>query len=197
MKNTISLIAITIILSWADGFSQNTNSYGRYSVGAGFGRQKVGFPMLELLAFPPHSSFWAEVCRDYTTDSDHPWYQTLGVYTFVNNSAGSGYQLESNIGKKIHLKGSLYLLPEIGFSLVHRFHPKQIFAQDGAQFNQLKDRGIIRPGVNFRCSVAYQTKAVMILLSYQLTTEFFYSESIPVLPVNYLHLGVRYKFNSQ
>lgn len=195
--NNINFIRIKLVivaclfLAVESGFTQ-----GRYSIGLGIGQQKVGVPLKNLLGFPSHTSFFIEATRKYGEADQNSWYQHLGLTTFDNNSAGSGYLLQTHVGKTIALTKTLVLMPEAGLSLIHRFHPIQVYAYADNQFIASKDYGKIRPAAALRTSIGYQSPDFTLFLSYQFHLELFYAHSFPFIPVNYLHVGMRYHLNA-
>lgn len=189
MKRKLQLIWVLCLLLAGPGQAQD-----RYAVSAGFGRQKVGLPLVDLLGFPPHTSIQVEGSRKYGEAGDRAWYQTLAVMTFDNTSAGSGYLVQSHFGKNIPLGKSLVFRPEAGLALTHRFHPSQGFVFRDGHFVWDKDYGKVRPAIQTRTSLGYQSNRITLLVSWQLSADLFYRSGFPFLPVNYLHLGVMYHF---
>ena len=168
------------------------NQVARYTLGAGIGRQKLGMPLVKMLDFPSHSSFSFEVTRKYGKPTPNSWYQSIGIYSFSNTSLGSGYLFQSNIGRTISLGKTLGIFPEVGLGVTHRFLPKEVFELNDGVYSPSKDLGSIKPALNFRTLMGYNTQSIFLYVSYQLTLEFLYNLDVPVMPINYLHLGVRY-----
>jgi hypothetical protein len=188
---TIVIMAFFVIEAGAQEANQS-----RYAVSASFGRQKVGIPFLKILDFPSHSSFSLEVSRKYGSPHTKSWYQSAGIIGFQNTSLGSGYLIQSNVGKGFPLSKTLGIFPEIGLSITHRFLPKENFVLVDGHYQSGKDFGSIKSGVNLRCLLGYTTQSILLFVSYQLSAELFYNDDLPFIPVNYLQLGIRYNLKS-
>jgi len=185
-------LTLVLLLFSVTAIIAQESTVSKYSLGAAFGKQKVGIPLVEMLEFPSHTSFLIEATRKYGTPTQESWYQTVSVLTFENTSLGSGYMLQSNIGRGISLGKTLGLYPELGLGLTHRFLPKEVFELSDGKYVPAKDLGSIKPAINLRALIGYNTKSIFMYVSYQLTAEFLYNQDISFLPMNYLHLGVRY-----
>ena len=177
--------------------SLNLAGQNRYSFSAGFGRQRIGMPFHDLLGFPPHTSLVMEVSRQYGNPDSGAFYQTAGLLTFDNSSAGSGYLLYTHFGGAIPLNKSISLKPEAGASLVHRFHPRPIYSMTQSGPVILRDPGKIKPALDIKTTLAYRTQQFSLFCSYQISAEFLYNESFPFIPINYLHLGASYHLKSK
>lgn len=187
------LSLLLLIISVAANFAQADS---RYALSAGFGRQKVGLPLVQLLEFPAHSSLSVEAIRKYGNGDNKSFYQTLNLITFRNSSLGSGYQIQSNLGKEIPLRKTLSICPELGLGISHRFLAKEAFHFVNGSYQLDRDYGSLRPVLNFRTLIGYRTQSILVFVSYQLSAELFYNKDLPLLPVNYLHLGMRYSLKS-
>ncbi len=190
-----SLIGV-ILFSLLNSLIAQSDSSSPYSIGLAFGRQKVGLPFHEMLDFPPHSNYYAEIARHYGQNGSSSWYQTLGLNLFQNTSSGSGYFIQSHIGRDLWINKSILFCPEIGIALSHRFRPKNILELSDGNYASAKDFGLIRPTMNGKLLVGYQTQLALIYASYQINAEFFYNEDSPVFPSNFLQLGFRYHLKS-
>ncbi len=193
MTKGLSIILLAFFVLNAG--AQEVN-HSRYTVSAGFGRQKAGIPFLKILDFPSHSSFSLEVSRKYGSPHSKSWYQSIGIIGFENTSLGSGYLIQSNLGKGFPMGKTLGIFPEIGISMTHRFLPKEHFVLVDGHYQPGKDFGTIKPGMNLRCLLGYTTQKIMLFISYQISTELFHNDDLPIIPVNYLQLGLSYNLKS-
>jgi hypothetical protein len=50
--------------------------------------------------------------------------------------------------------------------------------------------------MNLRCLLGYTTQKIMLFISYQISAEFFHNDDLPIIPVNYLQLGLSYNLKS-
>jgi len=189
-------LAWILLISMLNPANAQSGSNSNYSIGLALGRQKVGLPFYEMLGFPPHSSYFLEISRYYGQQESSSWYQTIGLNIYQNNSAGSGYILQTNTGRNLSIGKSLTLSPEGGIGISHSFHPKEIYELIDGKYVLEKDFGKIRPSANLKILLGYQTQLAMIYASYQVSAEFFYNEDNLILPSNFLQIGIRYHLKS-
>lgn len=185
-----------LLFSILNPANAQSDSNSPFSISVALGRQKVGLPFYELLSFPPHSSYFFEVCRYYGQQGTSSWYQNIGLNIYQNNSAGSGYILQTHTGRDLPIGKSLILSPEGGIGVSHSFHPKEIYELVDGGYTLARDLGKIRPSVNLKILLGYQTQLALIYTSYQVSAEFFYNEDNLILPSNFLQLGIRYHLKS-
>ncbi|MEA1876807.1 MAG: hypothetical protein U9N86_08070, partial [Bacteroidota bacterium] len=122
----LCLIGI-LLFSILNSANAQSASNSPFSISAALGRQQVGLPFHEMLGFPPHSSYFFEISRYYAHQGTSSWYQTMGLNIYQNNSAGSGYVLQTHTGRDLLIGKSLNISLEGGIGISHSFHPKEIY----------------------------------------------------------------------
>ncbi len=163
----------------------------------GIGRQKTDIPFRQAFSFPIHSSYHIGLERDWTRNKPKPIYQSLDMNFFVNNSTGSGYQVQTQLGINWFRYGSFHAKTQAGFGLMHLFHPKRVFSLNGGNINELRDSGMFRPTADLKLQIAYSRTALTFFAAYQMTAVFRYNEDLPVLPINYLNFGLLFILNKE
>lgn len=186
---SLTFLGVVLFLLPCRSQTASTNPYG---FGIALGRQKTGLPFYEMLSFPPHSSFSVEISRNYGKLNPGPWYQSLTLHLYQNNSTGSGYFVQTQSGREFQFAKSLVFCPEAGVGISHRFHPRGVYTFTEEGYERFSDWGKLSPVVQLRLLLGYQTQLVLLYASYQLNGEFFYNEDSPVFPSTFLQFGARY-----
>ncbi|MEA1876806.1 MAG: hypothetical protein U9N86_08065, partial [Bacteroidota bacterium] len=99
-------------------------------------------------------------------------------------------------GRDLLIGKSLNISLEGGIGISHSFHPKEIYELVDGGYTLARDLGKIRPTVNLKILLGYQTQLAMIYASYQVSAELFYNDDSLILPSNFLQLGIRYHLKS-
>lgn len=186
------LYAVILMLSGLKTCAQE-KAPTRYALNIGLGTEKVGFPFRKMMAFPSHSSYYLGIERKWDKSGEKNLFQTLDIFVFKNNSAGSGYTMQSSFGSQLYLVKGVYCSPSIGVGLVHLFRPKESFSLIEGVYQSYSDRGKIYPDLCLNIKLGYQLKNLGLFGAYNLNTLFGYSDDISILPFSFLTVGARYE----
>ena len=190
-RNFLVLLSFILIFPLSGNGQEKTR--GSYALNIGFGTEKVGIPFRKVMAFPTHSSYYLGIERKWDKSGVKKHFQTLDIFAFTNNSAGSGYTIQSSFGTNIQLFRGVYFAPSIGGGFVHLFRPKESFYLVDGSYQPHSDKGKVLPNLCLNIKIGYQLKGFGLFVAYNLNTLFGYSEDVGLLPFSFLTVGARYE----
>ncbi len=188
----IYFLLLIILMFPLSGISQVKPS-SRFAINIGLGTEKVGIPFRKVFDFPMHSSYHLGIERRWFEDIHRSSFQSLDVFIFSNNSAGSGYSFQSSYGIVFPVFKTFYFSPSAGAGIVHLFRPKESFYLENGIYHKYDDRGIVKPDLCLNFKIGYHLNRIGLFASYQTGLQLGYSDDIVVLPRSILTIGLRYE----
>lgn len=194
----ISLLSFAVLMKNNINAQENHERKQTLPVAVSLTNHSWAFPFKKVFRLNPlYPGISAETEYYYKSGPAFKLFQTGQIGGFLNNSSGSAFYLNSNLGLRYTMKFGLTADLSLGLGYFYSFYPSETYIQNEAgEYEKGKRAGVGAMSGNFTLGLGYDLskktdKNMTIFAKYQWISSTNYWSLISIRPNGLLHLGVR------